>query len=36
MMIPREVDDFDGINYLTKFSLNEINKRAKWVQLKLM
>ena len=26
--IPREVSDYDGINYLTKFSLNEINKRA--------
>src|SRR5690554_2884454 len=34
MMIPREVDDFDGINYLTKFSLNEINKRAKMGTIK--
>lgn len=34
MMIPREIDDFDGINYLTKFSLNEINKRAKMGTIK--
>lgn len=34
LMIPREVDDFDGLNYLTKFSLNEINKRAKMGTIK--
>lgn len=29
LMIPKEENDFDGINYLTNLSLNEINKRAK-------
>ena len=34
LMVPKEASDFDGINYLTNLSLNEINKRAKMGTIK--
>ncbi|MFA7435100.1 MAG: glucose-6-phosphate isomerase [Bacilli bacterium] len=34
LMVPKEESDFDGINYLTNLTLNEINKRAKMGTIK--